>query len=593
MTASDSKKTRERSKEQRRRVRMAGASGPSARPDPAMIAHSSINCGWGRLIFANTFETTDALVDTLRAEGLEQRDIALYVRDPHVVLAAAPQELFLDPSHTYRLDLGNYRSVHRRQPAFVIRRLTTREDAEAINVLYAARGMVQVSPDFFWSKRDPRALTVIVAEDAETGVILGTAMGIDHARAFGDPERGSSLWCLAVSPQAPHGGIGEALVRRLADHFKARGASYMDLSVMHDNLQAIALYEKLGFRRVAVYSVKRRNTFNEPLYAGPAVEGEPNPYAKIIIDEARRRGIGVEITDAEGGFFRLSYGGRSVNCRESLSEFTSAVAMSICDDKRATRRIVQAAGVVVPDQMTDGDAEQRAAFLEKHAAVVVKPARGEQGRGVAVGIRTPEDLEAAVERARAFSESVILEEYFKGQDLRLVVIDYKVVAAAVRRPARVFGDDRSTIRQLIEVQSRRRAAATGGESKIPMDAETERCIREAGYDFDSVLPQSLELEIRKTANLHTGGTIHDVTSETHLTLIEAAVKAARAIGIPVTGIDLIVKSPKSPNYVFIEANERPGLANHEPRPTAERFIDFLFPLSIPSAVREVHRRPAT
>ncbi len=33
-------------------------------------------------------------------------------------------------------------------------------------------------------------------------------------------------------------------------------------------------------------------------------------------------------------------------------------------------------------------------------------------------------------------------------------------------------------------------------------------------------------------------------------------------------------------HVFIEANERPGLANHEPQPTAERFIDLLFPETI-------------
>src|SRR4051794_7577568 len=32
-----------------------------------------------------------------------------------------------------------------------------------------------------------------------------------------------------------------------------------------------------------------------------------------------------------------------------------------------------------------------------------------------------------------------------------------------------------------------------------------------------------------------------------------------------------------PEHVFIEANERPGLANHEPQPTAEHFIDLLFP----------------
>ena len=31
----------------------------------------------------------------------------------------------------------------------------------------------------------------------------------------------------------------------------------------------------------------------------------------------------------------------------------------------------------------------------------------------------------------------------------------------------------------------------------------------------------------------------------------------------------------------IEANERPGLANHEPHPTAQRFIDLLFPRTRP------------
>jgi len=32
-----------------------------------------------------------------------------------------------------------------------------------------------------------------------------------------------------------------------------------------------------------------------------------------------------------------------------------------------------------------------------------------------------------------------------------------------------------------------------------------------------------------------------------------------------------------PDCRFIEANERPGLANHEPAPTAQRFVDLLFP----------------
>lgn len=52
--------------------------------------------------------------------------------------------------------------------------------------------------------------------------------------------------------------------------------------------------------------------------------------------------------------------------------------------------------------------------------------------------------------------------------------------------------------------------------------------------------------------------------------------AAEAIGIPVTG-DLLVPDVTGADYAFIEANERPGLANHEPQPTAAAFVDCLFP----------------
>jgi D-alanine-D-alanine ligase-like ATP-grasp enzyme len=85
------------------------------------------------------------------------------------------------------------------------------------------------------------------------------------------------------------------------------------------------------------------------------------------------------------------------------------------------------------------------------------------------------------------------------------------------------------------------------------------------------------LQVRRTANLHTGGTIHDVTPKLHDELAEACVTASRAIDIPVVGLDLLVPAVDESDHVFIEANERPGLANHEPQPTAQRFVDLLFP----------------
>jgi D-alanine-D-alanine ligase-like ATP-grasp enzyme len=62
-------------------------------------------------------------------------------------------------------------------------------------------------------------------------------------------------------------------------------------------------------------------------------------------------------------------------------------------------------------------------------------------------------------------------------------------------------------------------------------------------------------------------------------LVSAAEQAARYLHIPVVGLDFIVATPASEDYVILEANERVGLANHEPQPTVERFMDLLFPLS--------------
>ncbi len=561
--------------------RPAGQSEPAGAPADVVI-----ECGWGRLLPAQTWRDAASLAAALVAERPGQRDIAFYVEKPHVVVAQAPQQLFLDPSEAFRLNLATYRIPSQRagRRGFTVRRLRPRADVAAINVLYRARRMVPVDAPAVWKARASRVISYALAEDRASGEVIGVAMGLDHVEAFADPQHGASLWALAVAPQAEHPGVGEALVRYLAEHYQARGREWMDVSVLHDNEQAIALYDKLGFQRIPAFAVKRRNAINEPLFTGGGEALQDlNAYARLLVDEAIRRGIHAEVIDAENGYFRLTLGGRSIVCRESLSELTSAVAMSRCQDKRVTLRLLAAAGLAVPRQVDAGDDARWQALLEDCRAVVVKPVEGEQGKGISVDLRSAEEVRVAIERARRFCDRVVVEQFCAGEDLRIVVIDHQVVAAAVRRPPVVIGDGRSTVRELIERQSRRRAAATGGESRIPVDAEAERCIAAQGFALDAVLPPERRLQVRKTANLHTGGTIHDLTAALHPVLREAAEKAARALDIPVTGLDFLVPAVDGHEYVIIEANERPGLANHEPQPTAERFIDLLFPRSRASA----------
>ncbi len=553
---------------------------PSEHQKQGMRSDVVLDMGWGRLVMGQTFAHLDGIVDALRAEETGERDICIYPRDPHVLVGLAPDELFIDPSYTFRLDLHRYRPRPELIRGVFVRTATSRADMDAINGIYARSGMVVADADVMWANHRTRCFTYLVAEDRRTGRIVGTVTGVDHALAFDDPEGGTSLWCLAVNVQDAPTGTGEALVRVLAERYVGRGRSYLDLSVLHDNDAAIRLYRKLGFHRVPAVCVKRKNPINTSLFAArPRGLADVNPYALVIAEEALRRGIRVEVTDAEWGEMRLTLGGRTVVTRESLSEFTTAVAMSRCDDKRVTRRIVERAGVRVPRGAVAGaeDLAAASALMREVGEVVVKPARGEQGRGITVGVRGDAALERAVQVAAQFCPDVLVEELVPGEDLRVVVIDREVVAAAVRRPAEIIGDGRSTVGDLIRTTSRRRERATGGESRIPLDATTTEVVAAAGHALDDVLRNGDRIQVRRTANLHTGGTIEDVTDRLHPDIGAAAVRAAAALDIPVTGIDFLVPDVGGPDYVFIEANERPGLANHEPQPTAERFVDLLFP----------------
>ncbi|PVZ20246.1 MULTISPECIES: N-acetylglutaminylglutamine synthetase [unclassified Pseudomonas] len=539
-------------------------------------ARQPLHCGWGRLLIGHTYPSAQALADDLLSETAGERDIALYVAAPQQVLAHAPQQLFLDPSDTLRLWFSDYRPAQRVFRGFRIRRAHTEADWEAINRLYLKRRMLPVNPKRL-TPRHQGGPVYWLAEDEDSGAVIGSVMGLNHAKAFDDPDHGSSLWCLAVDPRCTRPGVGEVLVRHLVEHFMSRGLAFLDLSVMHDNRLAKNLYAKLGFRNLATFAVKCRNAINQRLFMGPGPAGDFNPYARIIIDEAYRRGIEVQEIDAEAGLFSLSHGGRRVRCRESLSDLTSAISVALCQDKSLTHKVLAAEGVRLPAQQLAGSADDNQDFLDEHQRVVVKPLDGEQGKGVAVDLRNFDDMQHAVEQARQFDSRVLLESFHEGHDLRVVVIGFEVVAAAIRRPAQVVGDGQRTVMELIEAQSRRRQAATSGESRIPLDRETERTVQLAGFDYDTVLPRGQVLPVRKTANLHTGGHLEDVTAVLHPVLAEAAVRAARALDIPVVGLDFLVPAADQPDYVFIEANERVGLANHEPQPTAEKFIDLLFP----------------
>ena len=539
-----------------------------------------IDCWWWNLIFWHTYKDQEKIIKDTCNERRWKRNLALYIKNPHVLLSIAPQKLFLDPSHTYRLWFDKIQFIPEINKSIVVRQLLKESDLNAINEIYKKRKMVTLPNSFLKRAKTKKCINIFVAESVESWEIIWVIMWIDHHFAYKDPEWGSSFWALAIDNQANVPWAWMALVKFLIDFYIWRWRNFLDLSVMYNNIWAIWLYEKMWFERVPVFTIKHKNIINEKLYSGTSGESDVNIYAQIIIDEARKRGIDSEITNETDSSFKLKHWWKEVNCYESLTDMTSAIALKRCEDKVLTSRLLRQAWLNTPDQIVISEFKNWLDFFKKYKRVVIKPLIWEQWQWISVDIRKEINFEKAFKFAKKYHNKVIIEQYVEWMDLRVIVINHKVEAWAIRRPPEIIWTWEHTIKTLIQKLSRRRSSATGWESKIPLDTETKRCIINEWFDLDDILEKWKVLQIRKTANLHTWWTIHDVTDELSDKLIKVSEEASYVLDIPVTWLDLLVPNVNWDDYVIIEANERPWLANHEPQPLAERFIDFLFPQTV-------------
>lgn len=298
-------------------------------------------------------------------------------------------------------------------------------------------------------------------------------------------------------------------------------------------------------------------------------------YTTTITNEARRRGIRIEVIDPATPIFVLRHSGRAVRCYNALTDQVGAVTFHLAQNKRLANRFLADRGYPVPDQVPYTTAEAAQAFLKRHRSVVVKPCTQWGGRGVSVDVRTPAELERAVRLARRFEEDLILEQRVQGVDERLIFVDFKFVASIQRNPARVTGNGRDTLRALI-LRRNREERRVDPSHCIPVDAETGRNLEALGVGWETVPAAGESVQVRLTSNYHTGGSIDITTATIDRRLVRTAARAVKALNLPVVGIDFLV-DPKSGRFHIIELSPDLAISPPEGEEVARRFLDYLFP----------------
>jgi D-alanine-D-alanine ligase-like ATP-grasp enzyme len=313
-------------------------------------------------------------------------------------------------------------------------------------------------------------------------------------------------------------------------------------------------------------------------------------YTRTITDEAKKRGINIEVIDRETPVFILKHGGASVRCFNALTDKVGAVSFQLADDKHLANRFLSRYGFPVPKQIKYSGFEKAQEFLQKCKSIVVKPCRQWGGRGVAVAVKTISELRQAILRARRFGEDLVLEEYVEGDDHRLIFVNGSFVAAIKRVPAGVAGDGKKNIRQLIQQQNARNHRADSS-SIIPLDNETRRALASFGLTYNSIPRNGETVQVRRTSNYHTGGTVEDITGSVDAELVRQGQKIAKLFGIPVMGIDFLVNARQDRHWI-IEASPDLAISPPEGHRVVGPFLDYLFPETRPKRKKTARKKKA-
>ncbi len=291
-----------------------------------------------------------------------------------------------------------------------------------------------------------------------------------------------------------------------------------------------------------------------------------------------------------GSLVQFGHGFRQRRIQATITSETRHIAVDIVGDKELTNKILGDLGLPVPRQENVDDAEEAVeAANELGYPVVVKPLDANHGRGVSIGVATPEQVRVAYAAAAEHSDTVLVETLISGLDHRMLVVNGELVAVAKRVPGHVVGNGELSIAALVERVNADPRRGIGHEkvlTRIEIDEQALRLLAKANYTLETVLPPGQVFYLRSTGNLSTGGTAIDVTDVCHPDNREMAVRAAAAVGLDVCGVDFltpdITRSWREVGGGICELNAAPGFRMHvspsegRSRDVAGKVLDMLF-----------------
>lgn len=290
--------------------------------------------------------------------------------------------------------------------------------------------------------------------------------------------------------------------------------------------------------------------------------------AQLIFNALLEVGATVKIISSRFNLMKVELLDKSFFVKSTSFSVNSQPSCIIANNKFLTKKILRLANISTPQSYLAKTAkETKKLILEKKMfPCVVKPVSGAHGNRVYAKIESVEELDLILKYVfpHKGEEDVLIEEYVEGIDYRVLVVGAKVSAIMERIPAHVIGDGIDTVRQLITKFNKNPLVGKRYEKpmcKIRLNGEVKRMLHKKGINSAYVPLKNQKIFLRQNANISTGGIGKDATESAPPLVSTIAIQAAKAIGLQITGADVLY-NPVSQKAYVLELNHTPGIDIH-------------------------------
>jgi len=308
--------------------------------------------------------------------------------------------------------------------------------------------------------------------------------------------------------------------------------------------------------------------------------------------------FGAHTTDLGEGILGLEYDGKRTKVCANYTQIDDPVTLMLAGNKTLVHRLLVERGFPTPRHLpfTTRTIQSAEEFLDRAGRdCVVKPAKNTgAGAGVTTGIASRARLWLATARAATFGRDLLIEEQIPGDNYRLLYLDGTLLDAVVRRPPRVIGNGRTSVRELVHElnHQRLRAGHTVAQVLVTINRDMTHTLSKQGLTLRSIPAEGQEVVIKTVINDNAGP---ENETATHLLcddIIELGSSAASAVGVKLAGVDIITEDPSRPlsetGGVVLEVNTAPGFYFHyrksgEPFRVAQHVLEKIFKPDRPEA----------